>query len=106
MREVLYAMRFNGQAEPVGEAGDVLRAATSAPSSSLTSSVGPDGLSGTLMATPGDHATFESEVTFTGQTSFQETGTIGFGNGHRLRFTTIGSGYLAPSVTPRASMVR
>ena len=97
MREVLYAMRFTGQAEPVGEVGNVLRAATSAPSSSLTSTVGPDGLTGRLMPATGEEATFESEVTFTGETSFQEVGTIGFGEGHVLHFSTVGSGYLAAS---------
>ena len=100
MREVIYAMRFRGQAEPVGEVGNVLRAATSAPSSTLTSTVGSDGLTGTLALAPGDEATFESEVTFTGETSFQEVGTIGFGDGHMLHFSTVGSGYLAPSTDP------
>ena len=94
MREVLYALRFRGQAEPVGTVGDVLKATTSAPSSTLISTVGPDGLTGTLAPGSGAAATFESEVTFTGETSFQETGTIGFGNGHQLRFSTVGSGYL------------
>ena len=40
MRQVLYAMRFTGQAEPVGEVGNVLRATTSAPSSTLTEADG------------------------------------------------------------------
>jgi hypothetical protein len=100
MREVIYAMQFSGQAEPVGEVGNVLRATTSAPSSTLTSTVGPDGLVGVLTPAPGERATFESEVTFTGETSFQETGTIEFGNNHQLRFSTVGSGYLAPSTDP------
>ena len=43
MRQVIYALRFAGKAEPVGDAGNVLRAATSAPSSALAS-VGPEGL--------------------------------------------------------------
>src|SRR3954451_25244357 len=100
MRHVLYAMRFAGQAEPVGDVGNVLKATTSAPSSTLTSSVGPAGVTGTLAAAPGEDATFASEVTFTGETSFLEVGTIGFGEGHGLRFSTIGSGYLAPSADP------
>jgi hypothetical protein len=100
MREVIYAMRFTGQAEPVGAVGNVLKAATSASSSRLTSSVGADGLTGTLAPAPGAAATFESEVTFTGETSFQEVGTIRFGERHSLRFSTLGSGYLAPSSDP------
>ena len=99
MREVIYAMRFTGQATPVGSAGSVLKAATAAPSSTLSSTVGPDGLSGTLQPAAGGEAIFESEVTFTGETSFQEIGTIAFG-GHRLRFGTVGSGYLGASADP------
>jgi hypothetical protein len=33
----------------------------------------------------------------TGPTSFTETGTISFGDGNSLEFSTIGEGYLAPS---------
>jgi hypothetical protein len=100
MRELIYAMRFTGQATPVGSAGNVLKAATSAPSATLTSTVGPGGLAGVLQPATGDEATFESEVTFTGETNFQEVGTIAFGAGHRLRFGTVGSGYLGPSADP------
>ena len=84
MRQVIYALRFTGQAEPVGDVGNVLRAATSAPSSTLTSTVGADGLTSTLVPAPGKEATFASEVTFTGETSFLEIGTIGVRRGaHR-----------------------
>ncbi len=101
MRQVVYALRFTGQAEPVGHVGNVLRAATSAPSSTLTSTVDADGLTSTLVPAPGAAATFASEVTFTGETSFLEIGTITFGEGHTVRFSTVGSGYLAPSADPR-----
>jgi hypothetical protein len=101
VREVIYAMRFTGRAEPCGDSGNVLRAATSAPSGELISTVGPDGLTSTLAPADGDAAMFVSEVTFTGETSFQETGAIAFGGDHQLRFTTVGSGYLGPSADPR-----
>jgi hypothetical protein len=39
-------------------------------------------------------------VTFTGETSFQEVGTIAFGDGHVLRFSTVGSGHLASGADP------
>jgi hypothetical protein len=100
MRQLIYAMRFTGRAAPVGTAGNVLKAATTAPSSTLTSSVGPDGLAGDLQPAAGGEAAFASEVTFTGETSFQEVGTIAFGNGHRLRFATVGEGYLGASADP------
>lgn len=100
MRQVLYAMRFTGQAEVASADGNVLKAATRAPSSRLTSVVSPDGLSGDLAPIPGDEATFTSDVTFTGETSFLEVGSITFGEGNTLRFSTVGSGYLAPSADP------
>jgi hypothetical protein len=100
VREVMYALQFSGQAEEVGEVGNVLKATTSAPSSTISSTVGVEGLTGTLAPAAGDAATFTSEVTFTGETSFLETGTIGFGDRNQLRFSTVGSGYLAPSADP------
>jgi hypothetical protein len=75
----------------------VLKAATTTRSSTLTSTVGPDGLAGDLQPAAGGEATFESEVTFTGEQNFQEVGTIAFGDGHRLRFSTVGSGFLGAS---------
>lgn len=100
MRQLLYAMRFTGQATPVGEVGGLFRTATSAPSTVVTSTLGPSGLDGSLEPLPGGEATFEAEVTITGETSFLESGVIAFGDGHRLRFTTVGSGYLGPSADP------
>jgi hypothetical protein len=100
VRELIYAMRFAGNAEPVGTAGNVLQAATTAPSSTLTATVGPDGLSGTLAPATGGEGTFASEVTFTGDTGFQEVGTIAFGDGNVLRFSTVGSGHLGASADP------
>ena len=100
MRELLYALRFTGQATPVGSVGHVLTVATTAPSSSLTATVGSNGLVGCVHAVDGDRARFASEVTFTSETSFQEIGTITFGEGNILRFSTVGSGYLNASADP------
>jgi hypothetical protein len=96
MRQIIYSMQFTGQATPVREG--VLKATTTAPSCSLTSTAGPEGLRGTLQRAAGEEAVFESEVTFNGESSFREAGTISFGrHGHRLRFGTVGEGYLGPS---------
>lgn len=97
MRCLTYAMRFTGRATPTSVDGTVLKATTTAPSSTLTATVGPDGLACDLRPAAGGEAAFESEVTFTGETSFQERGTIAFGDAHRLRFSTVGSGYLGAS---------
>ena len=46
MRQLVYALRFTGRATPASPDGSVLKAATTAPSSTLTSTVGPAGLAG------------------------------------------------------------
>ena len=100
MREVIYTLRFTGKAAPVGTAGNMLKAATTAPSASFASRIGPDGLSSSSQPIDGNEATFASEVNFTGETSFLESGTIAFGNGNTLQFSTVGSGYLGSSAEP------
>jgi hypothetical protein len=97
MRQLIYAMRFTGQANPANSDGTVLKAATTAPSSALTSTVSSGGLASSLESADGGEAAFASEVTFTGETAFQEVGTITFGKGNVLRFGTVGSGYLGGS---------
>jgi hypothetical protein len=100
MRQIPYAMRFTGNVAPASADGSVLRAATTAPSAAITAVVGSGGLEAAIAPVPGDPAAFESEVTFTGATSFLETGSIAFGDGNRLRFSTVGSGYLADGAEP------
>jgi hypothetical protein len=101
MRQVVYSMRFVGCVAPSEASANILKAATTAPSCSITTTVGSDGLNGTFEPTAGGEAAFESEVMFTGDAAFQERGTISFGsNGHRLRFSTVGQGYLAASADP------
>ncbi len=100
MRELVYAMRFAGRVVPVGTAGGVLELAATAPSCTLTATVGPNGLAGALLPADGGEAEFASELTLTGATSFQAVGTIAFGGVHRLRIGTVGSGYLEASADP------
>jgi hypothetical protein len=101
MKQVVYSMRFTGKAAPVEGSSNVLKAATSAPSCTITSLVGTGGLSGSIEPTSGGTATFESEVKFTGDAAFQERGSIAFGeNANRLHFSTVGQGYLGPSADP------
>ncbi len=97
MREMIYALQFKGKGTPVPGSPNVIKAATTAPSCTITSTVGPQGVSGSLRSTAEGQASFESTVTLTGESTFQESGTIAFGSGHRLRFTTIGQGHLGPS---------
>jgi len=98
MKQVIYAMQFKGSAAPKAGVSGVIRASTSASSCILSSHVGPTGLTGTLQPLAGGTASFESEVTLTGETSFTEAGTIRFGDSnHSLRFRTVGQGFLGKS---------
>ena len=101
MGQIIYTMQFKGHAAPVSGASGVLKATTTASSCSITTTVGPGGVSGSLQPAAGGQATFESQVTFTGEAAFQEVGSITFGEGgHRLHFSTVGQGYIGPSAEP------
>jgi hypothetical protein len=101
MKQVIYAMQFKGSATPKAGMSGGIKATTTATSCTLSSVVGPDGLTGMLLPAPGGRASFESEVTLTGDTSFTEAGTIRFGDlNHSLRFSTVGQGFLGKSPDP------
>jgi hypothetical protein len=98
MKQIIYAMQFKGSAAPKAGASGVFIASTEAPSCTLSSIVGPDGVRGTLQPAPGAKASFESEVTLTEETSFTEAGMIRFNDsGHSLRFSTVQQGFLGKS---------
>jgi hypothetical protein len=97
MKQVIYAMQFKGKAAP-GASPNVMKAATSASSNTLTTVVGADGIHGKFESTASGKAEFESEVTLTGATSFLEKGTIRFGERNNLlHFSTVEHGYLGDS---------
>lgn len=101
MKRLIYAMQFVGQAAPVEGSSGVMRASTRARSCSISTVVAADGVTGTVTPSPGGEASFESEVTITGDKSFHEKGVIRFGSGNNLlRFTTVGEGFLDASAEP------
>ena len=104
MHQIIYAMQFIGQATPQERMPNVLRAATTASSCSLTTVAGPEGVQGSPQPVAGEEATFESEVVFSDASTFQESGGIRFGQHENcLRFSTVGQGYLGPSADPKRS---
>ena len=101
MKQLIYAMQFKGKAAP-GTSPNVMKAATTASSNSLTTVVGADGVQGKFELAAGGNAQFESEVTLTGATSFLEKGTIRFGERNNLlHFSTVEHGYLGDSADPK-----
>jgi hypothetical protein len=109
LRQIIYAMQFNGEVKPLGTSPNVMKATMIAASCRFVTVIGSDGLQTALAPLAGQPATFESEVTLlggfessdmtsAGESGFKETGTITFGEGnHRLRFSTLGQGYVGPS---------
>src|SRR6185295_10119250 len=97
MARLIYVLRFEGQAGPAGGADGVLKATTSAPGCTVETRLGPHGVEAELRPLAGATASFESEVRLTSETTFLESGTIDFGGGSQLRFSTVGVGQLGPS---------
>lgn len=98
MRQITYAMQFRGKAAAVGESPPRLKASLRGAGCRLTTEIGDTGVSAALGSLPGGSATFDSEVVFVSETAFKESGVIAFGNErNRLRFSTIGEGYLGSS---------
>src|SRR5690349_19199798 len=97
MPQLIYVLQFQGSAGPVEGQDGVMQAKTHATPARVTTTIVPEGVSGEIVALDGPGADFESTVRFTGETSFLENGTIRFGENSSLSFSTVGSGYLAPS---------
>ena len=92
-------MQWKGQGTPVAGTNR-LKIASKTSSCVFTTVVADDGLNSTFLPVAGASASFESEATFTGETSFQEVGAIKFGNGGSIRFKSLSDGFLAPSASP------
>jgi len=101
MRQMIYTLQFTGGAAPANDQGTVLKATTAAPSCSIQTTVSPNGVTGALTPTVGGTAHFESEVTFTSDSTFQESGTVTFGTGNTIYFSTVGQGHLGGSADPK-----
>jgi hypothetical protein len=96
MKQIIYAMQFKGTAGP-GLSANVMKALTSASSTTITTEIDAEGVRASIKPAPGGKAEFESEVTITGETAFLEKGSIRFGDSNRLQFSSIERGYLGDS---------
>jgi len=102
MKQIVYVLQFTGKAVPANEAGTVLNATLSALPCAITTPGDSSGYYGIIRTIAGPCSTFESKVTFTGDTAFQEEGTITLSDrGDSFRFTTVGHGYLGTSADPK-----
>lgn len=92
MKQLTYAMQFKGSAAPKDAANPgVLGVKANG------KSVG-SALAGSLVDAA--KADFDSTVRMMEEGTFDEDGTISFGNGNSLRFSTLNKGHVAPSPEP------
>jgi hypothetical protein len=97
MSQLIYALQFRGLAAPTTDNPAVLVVAATASSRAATSTIGDGGLTSETSDVDGGMAAFESKVSLNDDNSFEETGTITFGEGNSLTFSTVGSGSIRPS---------
>jgi hypothetical protein len=97
MRQVVFPLQFTGSAGPVPGAEGKLRAQTSASSEVWRTSLTPNGVQPLRESAGSGSATFESEVTMTGEGTFLEAGSITYGSAGKVTFQTVGQGIIGPS---------
>ena len=97
MREIVFALEFKGTAGPIGGSATTRRARTSAPSQTLRTLIGPDGIEAGMEPTSGDEAVLDSIVERFADGSFVEEGTITYGRLGGVSFSTVGRGTVGPS---------
>ena len=97
MREVVFALEFQGTAAPMAGSPTKRRATSQAPSQTLTTVLGADGVHTRVDAIAGERAVLESRVERFEDGTFVEDGTITYGRAGTVTFVTIGRGTVGPS---------
>lgn len=102
MRQIVFTLQFRGKAAPSVDESGVMKATMSATSCEMRTIIDAEGITGETRAADGALAFFESEVKLLTPNTFEEHGSITFGDGpHALRFSTVGHGHLGPSADPK-----
>ena len=97
MRELVFALEFRGRAGPVPGSTTERQARSTAPSQTLSTVLGADGIRTQVASVAGESAVLESRVERFGDGTFVEDGTITYGSAGRIRFETIGRGWVGPA---------
>jgi len=96
MREIVFALQFRGQAGPVPGSESKRQARSTAPSQTLSTVLGRDGIHARVDAAAGESAVLESRVERFGDGTFVEDGAITYGSAGSVTFETIGRGWVGP----------
>jgi len=101
-REVVFALEFRGRGENLPGSSSKRRARTSAPSQTLSTLMGPEGVFGAVEPVGGERAKLEARVERFGDGTFAEEGEIIYGSAGKVTFSTQGRGWVVPAPTPGA----
>jgi hypothetical protein len=97
MRELVFALEFRGRAGAVAGSERVRQARSTAPSQTLSTVLGGDGVRAAVRVVAGESAVLQSRVERFDDGTFLEDGTITYGSAGRIVFETIGRGRVGPS---------
>jgi len=92
MKHLVYAMQFNGTADPVDGDPKRLKVHGAGASCNIVTLVTAEGVDTILHDVEGGNAAFFSEVYQHEDGAFEEQGTIDFGNDNRIYFKSVGPG--------------
>jgi hypothetical protein len=97
VREIVFALEFRGRAGPVAGSEATRRARSTAPSQTLATVLGREGVRARVQTIPGETAVLESRVERFGDGTFVEDGTIVYGSAGTITFETLGRGWVGPA---------
>jgi len=100
MREVVFALEFKGTAGSVPGSPSKRQARSTAPSQTLSTVLGADGVRARIEPGAGERAVLESRVERFDDGSFVEDGTITYGSAGSVSFETLGRGRVGPAPVP------
>lgn len=99
VQQLVYALQFKGHGQP--ESDTVFQVQETAVSASITTVVNSGGLTGGFDPAAVVEASFRSRVELAPDGTFDEQGTISFGQQHRFRFRTKVRGWLDQGPEPK-----
>jgi hypothetical protein len=99
MRQLSYVLQFRGSVAPVAGSSQTLQAQTTAANQTFRTMLGADGIQATVESLGGGDAAFTSRVVVNSDGTFDETGTITYGDLGTVEFKTLGRALCSPAAS-------
>jgi hypothetical protein len=101
MKPIIFALQYQGPVKPIEKVPGVLRVKLKAKSCEIKTEIGAKGVASTISPIRGGSAVLDSVVSMTGEATFIESGTLSFGHGTTLTFSTFGNAAIGASAAPK-----